>query len=308
MGRECIDRVRGVWILDVDTTLKLLYGHQDGAEISYNPIKPGRPTHVIHTYWIANVRLVLDAEVQNGKAHAARHSLPRLIVLLKALPTADRPRLVRGDIAFGVDPVMHELELMEQAYLFKLKQTAGVKRLIERLWRDTDWQDMGDGYHAAETRLQLSGWAQDRRVVVVRRAVKQSLAVEAKKAGKAKGQQTLQFANVDAGKWWEYAVLVTNSDFDLAAIGQLYRDRADCENGFDELKTPWDWGGYTTQDLERCNLSARAVALTYNWWSWYVRRAHTKTRREAITSRPLLLAGIARLTTRMPGSRACWSP
>ncbi|MBL8453601.1 MAG: hypothetical protein JNK97_12715, partial [Zoogloea sp.] len=71
---------------------------------------------------------------------------------------------------------------------------------------------------------------------------------------------------------------------------------ADCENGFDELKNQWGWGGYTTQDLERCNLSARAVALIYNWWSWYVRLAHPKSRREAITSRPLLLAGIARLT------------
>lgn len=47
----------------------------------------------------------------------------------------------------------------------------------------------------------------------------------------------------------EYAVLVTNSDYPLAAIGQLYRDRADCENGFDELKNQWGWGGYTTQDL-----------------------------------------------------------
>ncbi len=291
------------WILDIDTTIKLLYGHQDGAEISYNPIKPGRPTHVIHTYWIANVRLVLDAEVQNGKAHAARHSLPRLIVILKALPATERPRLVRGDIAFGVDPVMSELEQMGQAYLFKLKQTTGVKRLIERLWRNSDWHDMGDGYHVVETCLQLSGWEHDRRVIVVRRAVRQSLAVESKKAGKAKGQQALEFANVDAGKLWEYAVLVTNSAFDLAAIGQLYRDRADCENGFDELKNQWGWGGYTTQDLERCNLSARAVALIYNWWSWYVRLANPKTRREAITSRPLLLAGVARHTSHAGQSR-----
>jgi hypothetical protein len=96
---------------------------------------------------------------------------------------------------------------------------------------------------------------------------------------------------------------VTNSDYELKAIGQLYRDRADCENGFDELKNQWGWGGYTTQDLERCNLSARAVALIYNWWSWYVRLAHPATRLEAITSRPLLLAGVARLTQHAGQSR-----
>ena len=98
-------------------------------------------------------------------------------------------------------------------------------------------------------------------------------------------------------------MLVTNADYALESMGQLYRDRADCENGFDELKNHWGWGGYTTHDLERCNLSARAVALIYNWWSWYVRLAHPQTRLEAITSRPMLLSGVARLTQHAGQSR-----
>ena len=293
------------WILDCDTTIKLLYGHQDGAEISYNPIKPGRPSHAIHTYWIANVRLVLDAEVQGGKAHAAKHSLPRLIHILKALPSQQRPRLVRGDNAFGNEPVMSELEAIGQTYLFKLRQSPGVKRLIDRHWSRADWKDIGEGYHAVDAELALYGWRRARRVVVVRRAVKDTLLAETKKTSKReKRQQSLHFAEpLQPVKLWEYAVLVTNSGYDLDAIGQLYRDRADCENGFDELKNQWGWGGYTTQDLERCNLSARAVALIYNWWSWYVRLAHPKTRLEAITSRPMLLAGVARLTQHAGQSR-----
>ncbi|HMS84908.1 MAG TPA: transposase [Nitrospira sp.] len=46
---------------------------------------------------------------------------------------------------------------------------------------------------------------------------------------------------------------------------QLYRDRADAEHNFDELKNQWGWGGSTTQDLARCRLMARMVALVYNW-------------------------------------------
>jgi hypothetical protein len=38
------------WILDVDTTVKPLYGHQEGAVVSYNPHKPGRPSHSYHLY------------------------------------------------------------------------------------------------------------------------------------------------------------------------------------------------------------------------------------------------------------------
>jgi hypothetical protein len=288
------------WILDCDTTIKVLYGHQDGAEVSYNPKKPGRPSHVLHTYWIGNVRLVLDVEVKNGKAHAPRHGLPRLRALLEALPPEQRPALVRGDCAFGNDRVMGEMEDLEQSYLFKLRQTAGVKRLIERLWSRRDWQAVGHGFDAVEAELQLAGWRRARRVVVLRRRVKDPLLAEVT----AQGQQTLLFADAPGdAKVWEYAVLVTNTDHPLDAIGQLYRDRADCENGFDELIHQWGWGGYTTHDLERCNLSARAVALIYNWWSWYVRLAHPQARREAITSRPLLLAGVARLTEHAGQSR-----
>ena len=292
------------WILDCDTTVKVLYGHQAGAEIGYNPTKPGRPSHTIHTYWIANVRLVLDAEVQEGTATAARYSLPRLIQILIELPAEQRPRLVRGDNAFGNEPVMAKLEAIEQPYLFKLRQTTGVRQLIERQWSRHDWRDVGQGFQAVEAELALTSWTRARRVVVLRRAVKDSLVAEQKTGPREKRQKRLRFAEpLQPVKLWEYTVLVSNADYDLGAIGQLYRDRADCENGFDELKNQWGWGGYTTRDMERCNLSARAVALIYNWWSWYVRLAHPKTRLEAITSRPLLLAGVARLTQHAGQSR-----
>jgi hypothetical protein len=295
------EALRTAWILDADTSVKLLYGHQAGAEIGYNPTKPGRPSHTLHTYWIGNIRLVLDVEVQGGKTTAAKHSLPRLRVLLDRLAPEERPALVRGDNAFGNEGVMAAMEEIEQSYLFKLRQTAGVKRLIERLWRQGDWQSVDQGFDAVEGKLRLTGWSRERRVVVLRRRVKSSLAAE---VSNESPQQELQFLEApDKTKLWEYAVLVSNADYSLEAMGQLYRDRADCENGFDELKNQWGWGGYTTHDLERCNLSARAVALIYNWWSWYVRLAHPKARLEAITSRPMLLSGVARLTQHAGQSR-----
>ena len=295
------EALRTPWILDADTTVKLLYGHQAGAEIGYNPTKPGRPSHTLHTYWIGNLRMVLDVEVQGGKASAAKHSLPRLRLLIERLAPEERPALARGDNAFGNEGVMGEMEEIGQRYLFKLRQTAGVKRLIERQWQQGEWQDVGQGFDAVESELRLTGWSRARRVVVLRRRIKDNLAAE---TGNENQQQTLHFIDSsDKVKVWEYAVLVTNADYALEAFGQLYRDRADCENGFDELKNQWGWGGYTTHDLERCNLSARAVALIYNWWSWYVRLAHPKTRLEAITSRPMLLGGIARLTQHAGQSR-----
>jgi hypothetical protein len=53
----------------------------------------------------------------------------------------------------------------------------------------------------------------------------------------ANRQLRLGFAVIDDGREvWEYAVLVTSLDSEILTVGQLYRDRADCENNFDELK------------------------------------------------------------------------
>ena len=59
------------WVLDVDTTVKVLYGHQQDAVVGYNPTKPGRPSHAYQcafnscadSYFIGNARIVLDVEV-----------------------------------------------------------------------------------------------------------------------------------------------------------------------------------------------------------------------------------------------------
>ena len=85
------------WVLDVDTTIKPLYGEQEGAELGYNPHKPGRPSHCYHSYFMANTRLCLGVEVLGGKAHAGRHGLPGLWSLLEALPRTHWPVMLRGD-------------------------------------------------------------------------------------------------------------------------------------------------------------------------------------------------------------------
>jgi hypothetical protein len=285
------------WILDTDTTVKPLYGHQEGAVISYNPKKPGRPSHSYHTYLMASLRQVLGVEVHAGNEHAAKHTQPGLLKILDDLPPSMKPKLVRGDNAFSNDAMMAALEEREQPYLFKLKLSKNVKRHVGSLFRESGWMDAGQGWEGKDGELALTGWETKRRVVVLRRALTGEVVV----AAEDDGQQLLAFVEADrkAGKQitgYEYAVLVTNTDYAIVSLGQLYRDRADAENAFDELKNQWGWGGFTTHDLARCQLAARTVALIYNWWSLFVRLANPQARREAITSRPWLMSSVGRRT------------
>lgn len=280
------------WILDVDTTIKPLYGQQEGAEICYNPSKPGRPAHVIHTYSMAETRLILDSEVAEGTHQAASYSLPRLLEIINELPPEKRPSLVRGDCAFGNNNVLSSLEEINIHYLFKMKLTKRAKSLTQFATNTQDnWADAGQGWEGVTSTLQLSGWSKERRVVVLRKRLKEE---KPKKIKKAEQLSFPFLAFIPNSEEYEFAILVTTLEMDILTIAQLYRDRATSENHFDELKNQWGWGGFVTQDLKRSQIMARITAQVYNWWTLFVRWINPEKHAEAITSRPLMLYGVGR--------------
>ena len=314
LDHVCAPLLSTPWILDIDTTVKPLYGKQEGATLGYNPHKPGRPSHAYHSYLMSEQRLVLDVSVSPGHQMSSKHALPGLSAVLDrcAVSPNQKPRMVRGDCGFGNEATLALVESHGIDYLFRLRQTANVKKLIARTFFKEGWQAAGCGYEAFEAHaanpehadvaaLKLSGWSKSRRVVILRRRI-------ADKEGtvlvldEANEQLTFLDDAINATnplKLYEYVVLVTSlgrEGFDLRAIAQLYRDRADCENGFDELKNQWGWTGFTSQELKRSSLMARNNALIYNWWSLFVRAANPGERLEAITSRPLLLTAVGRKT------------
>lgn len=289
--REALDKP---WVLDVDASIKPLYGRQQGAQIGYNPAKPMRPSHVLHTFVVGNLRLVLDVQVSSGKQHTSAHAKAALARLLDELGDK-RPALVRGDSGYGNEGILVELERRAQPYLLRLRQTKNVQRLVAQQFGRSDWsRPDSQGCQMVEAELQLLGWSAKRRVVIVRQRIRGGIARERRIDGSAQLRLDLQPSVHEGERLWEYAVLVTDVKYPIEAIGQLYRDRADAENGFDELKNQWGLSGFTTQDINRCQTTARACALVYNWWSWYCRAAHPTARMEAITSRPLLLAAVGK--------------
>jgi len=123
------------WILDVDTTVKPLYGHQQDAQVGYNPTKPGRPSHAYHSYFVASIRMVLDMEVQAGNQTAPLYAQPELWAFVDGLAERDRPTFMRGDSHWGAERAMVGAEERKLGYLFKLKQSANVKKLIGQIFR-----------------------------------------------------------------------------------------------------------------------------------------------------------------------------
>jgi hypothetical protein len=294
------------WVLDVDTTVKPLFGHQEEAKVGYNPVKPGRPSHAYHSYFVANIRMVLDMEVQSGNQTAPSFAQPELWNFLDGLAPRERPVFLRGDNQWGSENAMVGAEQRELGYVFKLKQSPNVKRLISKIFRLEGWVEAGQGWEGREEMLELSGWTKRRRVVVLRRPLPRPSATAAETAGKKKKKKSRRKADpqltLDLGELtyrgvqYEYAVLVSSLRDEVRVVAQHYRDRGDAENNFDELKNQWGWAGFTTQDRQRCQTMGRIIALVYNWWTIFMRLGIPDRHAEAITSRPLALHGIARQT------------
>jgi hypothetical protein len=223
------------------------------------------------------------------------HSAPGLWELLNRLPRDCWPKFIRGDSDWGVDGVMRTAEDQGLHYLFKLKKSKYVKQLIHKAHCTSGWSYTTAGWEAQDSELKLKSWDRSRRVVVIRRRLPKDtvLALE----NKAEGQQSLGFVeDPEDIRAFEYAVLVTSLPDEAISIVCHYRDRADCENNFDEIKNHWGWGGFTTKDIKPCRFMARIISLVYNWWNIFVRLAEPEKHLEAITSRPLLLSSVGTLT------------
>jgi hypothetical protein len=157
--------------------------------------------------------------------------------------------------------------------------------------------EAGQRWQGLDTKLKLTGWKTERRVIVLRRALPESAAKEQVSSPKAGKQLHLDLPEETyQGILYEYAVLVTSLQDEVRTLAQHYRDRGDSENNFDELKNQWGWAGFNTQDQKRCQVMARITALVYNWWTIFMRLGIPDKHAEAITSRPLALHGIARQT------------
>ncbi|KWW26380.1 MAG: transposase IS4 family protein, partial [bacterium F083] len=214
------------------------------------------------------------------------------------------PRLLRGDVGYGGEGVMANAEARALAYLFKVRRSRNVCALFKRLEDSPGWKGCGCGWEAMDTVIRLDGWSKSRRCLLVRRPAKEK--PEAKPARRPRGrprknavvpvQQEFEFVECAKGRAWDCYALVTNdSGLDPVALTQLYRDRGDCENNFDEYKNQWGWCGFVTQKIKPTRAMARLIAIVANWWNVFCRLAEGGRHMEAVTSRPMLMGVVGRI-------------
>ena len=117
-------------LFDLDSTVVTSFGHQEGAEVGYNPRYRGKRSYDPLLCVEANSSFLWDVELRRGDAGSWAGSEKLLACCFLSSPSEIREFRVRADAGFGYGPVLDLLELRSTA------QYAVVARMIPSLKRE----------------------------------------------------------------------------------------------------------------------------------------------------------------------------
>lgn len=281
------------FVLDWDSTVQTRYGSQEDAEVGYNPHKRGRPSHHPLLAVVAGTRLCPYYRWRGGKATSAAEWIEAMEQALRWIKRM--PWLNRGDVGFCSEELIAWHEQPGRPHcLFKMRLTKNLKRAIARV-KDEDWEGCPTPgvLQSAEIELQLTGWSRPRRVVVGRRCL-----------GEVCGAHNGEFWNYAKYDYEAYVTTLPQEEAASWQVIELYRQRGDCENVFDELKNQWGFNGFCSRHANVTEVSARLLLVAYNLWNLFLRLLEPSRHVEARHGRRWFLFLSARLVR--GGRRRTW--
>ena len=178
-----------------------------------------------NVYFISNRRFVIKQE-----------SRPDVSRIISITPLQGVEKLT-GDCDWGNDRVICELESADCHYLFKVKKHDNVKKAICQAHCGGGWTKYDR--EGKESVIKLTGWKKERWIIIVRRRRPENEILALEKELKERQTTLALIEEPDNIKAYEYSVLITSLNNDVVSIINHYRNRADCENNFDEIKNQW---------------------------------------------------------------------
>lgn len=231
-------------IFDLDSTVVTVFGHQDGAEVGYNPRYRGKRSYNPLLCMEANSSYLWDAELRRGNA-GTWDSTPELLAACFANVPADiREVRVRADAGFGLNPVFDALESHSAEYAVVARMTPSLKRSLTGL----RYSPVNRDWEMAELQLRPQSWSRARRFVVARRLLS------------ADERQPTLFA---LGRY-AYRSWVTNLPLTPLGVWHFYDARAAIEPRIGELLEDYALRKIPTRSFAANALFLEIIRLAYN--------------------------------------------
>jgi hypothetical protein len=232
-------------IFDLDSTVLTVFGHQEGAEVGYNPRYRGKRSYDPLLCVEANSSFLWDVELRRGDAGSWAGSEELLACCFLSSPSDIREFRVRADAGFGYGPVLDLLELRPTA------QYAVVSRMVPSLKRELGglhYETLNPNWEIAEFEHRPHDWPHARRCIVARKPIEES-----------EPQPTLFVMKQYAYRAWH-----TNLPMTPAGVWHFYDGRARMERRIREIREDFALCKIPTRAFEANALYLEVVRLAYN--------------------------------------------
>ena len=231
-------------IFDLDSTVLTVFGHQEGAEVGYNPRYRGKRSYDPLLCLEANSSFLWDVELRHGDAGTWAGSEELWACCFHSTPSDIRELRVRADAGFGYGPVLEMLEARPAQYAVVARMTPSLKREL----RGLHYEPMNPRWEIADFEHRPHDWPHARRCIVARRKIEE-----------AEPQPTLF-------TWERYAYRAWHTTLPLrpAGVWHFYDGRAGMERRIREIREDFALPKIPTRTFAANALYLEVIRLAYN--------------------------------------------
>lgn len=253
-------------LVDMDSTVCTLYGHQEGVVKGYNPKERGRRSYHPLFCFESNSGGSLLGILRHGNAHTSTGAVDYLKRFFKVYPNTDYQVRFRGDSGFYAKEIVAQLRGNRASFAIVADMTNPLKNLIRGLRYQTA-SGKDKRYSFAEVTYQPSLWEQPYRYCIIRKKLEPE----------ETDQATLFTLNA-----YSYSAIVTNLAMTPANVWKFYNGRVQCERDIRSLKEDYYLGNIPTQTFSANELYLEILLWAHDLIKWFQRlclpeREHHKT-------------------------------
>lgn len=238
--------------LDFDSTVRTLWGHQEGAVKGYNPAHPGKRSYHPSLCTEAHLRDCLGGELRYGDAHTAEGADTIVDTVVPLLPSMTREIRARADAGFYSRDFIEKLEHSKVKFAVVARLTRPLKHYLP----GRRYTRVHGVYATAEFSYQPHGWRHPYRFVVLREKLTE------------RRKEQLSLFTLDR---YAYHAIVTNLPLTPYGVFQFYEDRSGMERIVRTLKDDYPFATAPTYSFAANALYAELSMLAYNLTIWFKR-------------------------------------
>lgn len=239
---------------DMDSTVKGVFGSQEGADVGYNPAKKGQKSYHPLLCFIAENRECLHNWFRTGSAYSGNGCVEFMKECIAKIPKRVWKVFVRADSAFFNGRLLDLLEEMGYGYTIKVKMR-GLTDLLEK----QEWKKIRNqpGFESAEFMYQCKDWTKPRRFKAVRQIIEPEAAIE---------KEVIPAPKIE----YDYFCYVSNMRKSPWGTHKYYGKRSTSENWLGWVKSQMAAGSILTDSFWANSAIFQICILAYNLMVWMI--------------------------------------